>query len=69
MSILTFMFWISGILQNARYLFSDNFYFRKYSKKMYNVLDGTLYSSISLVENGREIMPTPQQWEGSYSYK
>jgi hypothetical protein len=30
--------------------------------------EGTLYSSISLLKIGRDIMPTPQGLEGNYAY-
>jgi hypothetical protein len=41
----------------------------KHFKKICSVLEGTLYSSISPLENGKDIVPTPQEWEGSYTYK
>jgi hypothetical protein len=38
-------------------------------EKVCSVFGGHLISLISLLENGRDIMPTPQQWQGSYTYK
>jgi hypothetical protein len=31
-------------------------------------VEGTLYTSISLLEIGRDIMPIPLGWEGNYAY-
>jgi hypothetical protein len=31
--------------------------------------EGFLDPSISLLENGKDIILTPQLWEGSYTYK
>jgi hypothetical protein len=31
-------------------------------------LEGTLNPSISLLENGRDIMLTPREWEENYAY-
>jgi len=42
------------------------FLYLKHSKNIYIVyLEGTLCPSISLLENGRDIMPTPQWWGGN----
>ncbi len=35
----------------------------KHLEKICSVLEGTLCPSISFLENGRAIMPTPQQWD------
>jgi hypothetical protein len=49
------------------------FLYVKHLKKIYIMyLKGNLCPSISLLENGRDIMPTPQWWEGNlptYSFK
>jgi hypothetical protein len=37
-------------------------------EKNCSVLEGTFYPSISLLEIVRDIMPTPQRWEGNYAY-
>jgi hypothetical protein len=31
-------------------------------------VEGTLYPSISLLKIGKEIMATPQGWDGNYAY-
>ncbi len=37
-------------------------------EKNCSVLEGTFYPAISLLEIVRDIMPTPQRWEGNYAY-
>jgi len=39
-----------------------------HSEKLVVYVEGTLYPSISLLEIGRDIMPTPQGWEGTCAY-
>ncbi len=61
-STLTLMFWISEILWNARYLFSDNFYFIKHAGKISSVFGGHIIF-INLFVN----FPCTK-WEGYYAY-
>jgi len=37
-------------------------------RKFVVYVEGALYSSISLLEIGTDVMPTPQGWEGNYAY-
>jgi len=54
---------VQGFFLKSR---SSNYY--KALRKFVVYVEATLYLSISLLEIGRDIMPTSQGWERNYAY-